>query len=84
MMSNKRKQTKYSHVLDARIGMKIRIVRHIVNNTAFLLCLNCDDWIHHKEMVITPGWTLFDANGALRYNVLVTHGIRKTLRGICI
>ena len=45
------------------------VVQHIVNNTSFLLCLNCDDWIQQKEMVITPGWTMFDVNGALRYDV---------------
>ena len=45
------------------------VVEHIVNHTTFFLCLNCEDWITNKEMVINPGWTLFNQNGDLRYDV---------------
>ena len=45
------------------------IVQHVVQNTAFYLCLNCEDWIRNKEMVINPGWSLFDGNGDLRRDV---------------
>ena len=68
-------QQKKAHTIFPCAGCKSRyddqscVVQHIVNDTTFLLCLNCDDWIQHKDMIITPGWTLFDGNGALRYDV---------------
>ena len=45
------------------------VVQHIANGRTFSLCLNCDDWIVKKDMVINPGWTLFDQNGDLRADV---------------
>ena len=45
------------------------VVEHTVKNTVFLLCLNCEDWIRRKDMVINPGWSLFDHNGDLRTDV---------------
>ena len=45
------------------------VVRHVENHTAFYLCLNCDDWIKRKDMVIYQGWTLFNQNGELRTDV---------------
>ena len=45
------------------------VMQYFVGNTGFFLCLNCVDWIKHKENIITPGWTLFDSNGDLRRDV---------------
>ena len=45
------------------------VVQHKIENSSFYLCLNCEDWIKHKEKIITPGWSLFDHNGALRRDV---------------
>ena len=45
------------------------VIQYSVGNTGFFLCLNCEDWIKHKENIITPGWSLFDANGDLRRDV---------------
>ena len=45
------------------------VIQHVVQNTAFVLCLNCEDWIQFKERVIAPGWSLFDHNGDLRADV---------------
>ena len=45
------------------------VVQHTVKNTDFFLCLNCEDWIQDKEMIINPGWCLFDRNGDLRRDV---------------
>ena len=42
------------------------VVRHEENNGGFNLCLNCDGWIKNKEMVLTPGWSIFYQNGHLR------------------
>ena len=47
----------------------ICIVQHIVGNTSLYLCLNCENWIKKKEMIINPGWSLFDGNGDLRKDV---------------
>ena len=45
------------------------IVQHVVGNKSFFLCLNCEDWIKHKELILNPGWSLFDGNGDLRKDV---------------
>ena len=45
------------------------VVQHNIENLSFYLCLNCEDWIKHKEKIITPGWSLFDNNGELRKDV---------------
>ena len=41
----------------------------MADGKTFFLCLNCEDWIANKDMVINPGWTLFDKNGDLRTDV---------------
>ena len=48
---------------------KVCVVKHIAENRAFFLCLNCDDWILRKEEILIPGWSLFDENGDLKQNV---------------
>ena len=45
------------------------VVHHIVNSAEFFLCLNCEDWIRQKDLIINPGWSLFDHNGDLRTDV---------------
>ena len=45
------------------------VVHHKVNDVGFNLCLNCEGWIKHKEMVLMSGWTIFDQNGYLRTDV---------------
>ena len=41
------------------------VIRHIIQN----FCLNCDDWVQNKELVLKCEWTLFDENGDLRRDV---------------
>lgn len=48
---------------------KTCVVQNIVANTPFYLCLNCDEWIKHKDKIMTPGWSLFNQNGDLRRDV---------------
>ena len=48
---------------------EVCVVQHVVENTAFVLCLNCESWIQYKDKVIAPGWSLFDHNGDLKANV---------------
>ena len=45
------------------------VVHHNVNHIEFFLCLNCEDWIRHKDLIMNPGWSLFDNNGDLRRDV---------------
>ena len=45
------------------------VVQHNIENTILFLCLNCNGWIQHKEIIIHPGWSLFDMNGELRRDV---------------
>ena len=39
------------------------VVQCFVGTTGFFICL-------HKEQIINPGWSLFDANGDLSTDVL--------------
>ena len=48
---------------------KTCVVENRLNNEVFLLCLNCEDWIVRKDMVMDPGWSLYDRNGDLRRDV---------------
>ena len=45
------------------------VVEHTVKNKVFFLCLNCEDWIRRKDMIINPGRSLYDQNGDLRRDV---------------
>ena len=48
---------------------KTCVVQNIVSHIPFYLCLNCDEWIKHKDKIMTPGWSLFNQNGDLRRDV---------------
>ena len=43
------------------------VVKHSVQNMEIYFCLNCDDWIVDKSVVLQPGWSLFDLAGNLRH-----------------
>ena len=45
------------------------VVKHTINNTEVYFCLNCEDWVKHKERVFNQGWTLMDYDGNLNYFV---------------
>ena len=45
------------------------VVKHIVKNMEVFFCLNCEDWVQYKSNVLDHGWTLFDQDGNLDYNV---------------
>ena len=45
------------------------VVQHTAKSKVFFLCLNCEDWIRRKDMVLNPGWSLYDLNGDLRTDV---------------
>ena len=48
---------------------EIYVVKHEIKNMQFWFCLNCDDWIQDKALVLNKEWTLFDDNGDLRRGV---------------
>ena len=68
MMNSTWRHTNISHVLVVKSVFEDKecVVQHVVDNTAFVLCLNCDSWIQYKYKVIAPGWSLFDYNGDRR------------------
>ena len=45
------------------------VIKHIIQNKEVFFCLNCDDWVQNKELVLKGDWTLFDENGDLRRDV---------------
>ena len=45
------------------------VVRHTVKNIEVYFCLNCEDWVQHKSNVLEKGWSLFDQDGNLNYNI---------------
>ena len=45
------------------------VVKHSINNMEIYFCLNCEDWIKHKNKVLDEGWSLFDQDGNLNYFV---------------
>ena len=45
------------------------VIKHIIQNKEVFFCLNCDDWVKNKELVLKGDWTLFDENGDLRRDV---------------
>ena len=45
------------------------VVMHNIHNMDLYFCLNCDDWIKYKGNVLDIGWSLFDTDGNLSYNV---------------
>ena len=45
------------------------VLKHIIQNKEVFFCLNCDDWVQNKELVLKGDWTLFDKNGDLRRDV---------------
>ena len=45
------------------------VVEHTVNQTKVYFCLNCEDWVKDKKRVLDNGWTLFDRDGYLKYDV---------------
>ena len=45
------------------------VVKHIVKNMDVYFCLNCEDWVQNKSNVLDYGWSLFDQDGNLNYNV---------------
>ena len=40
-----------------------------IKNMEVYFCLNCEDWVQHKNNVPNNGWSLFDQDGNLNYNV---------------
>ena len=45
------------------------VVKHIIKGNEVFFCLNCDDWIKDKMAVFDLGWSLFDQDGFLRYDI---------------
>ena len=45
------------------------VVKHVIHNMETYFCLNCDDWIKHKQRVYDQGWTLMDQYGYLRTDI---------------
>ena len=41
---------------------------HVKEHKIFF-CLNCDEWIRDKSLVLQEGWTLYDKDGNLRQDV---------------
>ena len=41
------------------------LVKHNIQNKQVYFCLNCDDWVKHKERVFDHGWSLLDQSGNL-------------------
>jgi hypothetical protein len=46
------------------------VIEHTLRNQLVVyFCLNCDDWVQHKENVFDAGWTLLDKDGFLRTGI---------------
>ena len=45
------------------------VVEDIVKNKVFFLCLNCEDWIRRRDVVINPRWSLYDQKGEMGRDV---------------
>ena len=45
------------------------VKKHVIEHTELFFCLNCDEWIKNKAMVLDQGWRLLDDNGFLRRDV---------------
>ena len=45
------------------------VVKHTIKNIEVYFCLNCEDWVKEKERVFEEGWSLFDKDGYLNYNL---------------
>ena len=45
------------------------VKKHMLNNMETFFCLNCDDFIKDKAMVLQEGWTILDSNGLLRRDI---------------
>ena len=54
---------------DSNWNDKKYVVEHVIRNMRIFFCLNCNDWIKHKEAVLDQGWTLLDEAGFLRNNI---------------
>ena len=45
------------------------VVEDSIQNQKVHFCLNCDDWVKHKEHVFEADWTLSDSDGYLREGI---------------
>ena len=45
------------------------VLEYSIHNQKVHFCLNCDDWVKHKENVFDAGWTLLDSDGYLRTGI---------------
>ena len=45
------------------------VVKHIIKGMEVCFCLNCEDWVHHKDTVLDQGWSLYDQDGNLNHFV---------------
>ena len=45
------------------------VVEHMIKDHVVYFCLNCEDWVQHKDEVLEAGWKLFDQAGNLRNDV---------------
>ena len=45
------------------------VVKHVIENMEIYFCLNCEDWVQHKQNVLKEGWSLFDGAGFLRTDI---------------
>ena len=45
------------------------VVKHMIENIETYFCLNCDDWVQHKQNIYNPGWTLMNEAGNLRMDI---------------
>ena len=41
------------------------VVEHKIEDKEVYFCLNCEDWVQHKNRVLDQGWSLFDQDGNL-------------------
>ena len=41
------------------------VVQFKINDKELYFCLNCKDWVKHKDEVLDQGWSLFDQDGNL-------------------
>ena len=49
------------------------VVKHKVENVSFYLCLNCNDWIEYKDIIVYPGWSLNGRN--IQQGQSLPHGL---------
>ena len=47
----------------------LHVKEHNIQNMKIFFCLNCDEWIRDKSLVLQEGWTLYDKDGNLRQDV---------------